>query len=156
DPVATKAAFAGEWLKTGDLGYFDDDGYLFLAGRVREIINRGGEKIAPQEVDDVLVQHPSVTAAATFPMPHATLGEEVASAVVLRPRSKATPEQIRQFVIGRLADFKIPQRVLIVKDIPRGPTGKVQRLGLAAKLGLTGSGPLSPSTTPRTALEGAL
>ncbi len=156
DPMATKNAFAGEWLKTGDLGFFDHQGYLFLAGRVREIINRGGEKVAPQEVDDVLVQHPSVTAAVTFPVPHATLGEDVASAVVLRPGSKATSKEIRQFVIGRLADFKIPQQVLIIKEIPRGPTGKVQRLGLAAKLGLTSSTPLPSFTAPRTPLEDSL
>jgi acyl-CoA synthetase (AMP-forming)/AMP-acid ligase II len=156
DPIATGDAFAGEWLKTGDLGFFDNDGYLFLAGRVREIINRGGEKVAPQEVDDILLQHPAVAAAVTFPMPHATLGEEVASAVVLRPRSKATAKELRQFVIGRLADFKIPQRILILKEIPRGPTGKVQRLGLAAKLGLTGSAARPPYAAPRTPLEEAL
>src|SRR6266849_3320471 len=84
DQTATAAAFAGDWFKTGDLGLFDDDGYLFLAGRMREIINRGGEKIAPQEVDDVLLQHPAVAEAVTFAVPHATLGEDVASAVVLR------------------------------------------------------------------------
>ena len=84
DPMATEAAFAGDWFKTGDLGFFDDDGYLFLAGRVREIINRGGEKVAPQEVDEVLLEHPAVAEAVTFAVPHATLGEDVASAVVLR------------------------------------------------------------------------
>jgi acyl-CoA synthetase (AMP-forming)/AMP-acid ligase II len=157
DPVATEAAFAGNWLKTGDLGYFDDDGYLFLAGRIREIINRGGEKIAPQEVDDVLLQHPAVTAALTFAVPHATLGEDVASAVVLRSDRKATPKEIRQFAIGRIADFKIPHRVLIVKEIPRGPTGKVRRIGLAAELGLTTSPALPEKfVAPRTPLEKAL
>ena len=69
DPMATEAAFAGDWLKTGDLGFFDDDGYLFLTGRVREIINRGGEKIAPQEVDEVLLEHPAVAEAVTFAVP---------------------------------------------------------------------------------------
>ena len=85
NPKATEAAFAGDWFKTGDLGYFDDDGYLFLAGRIREMINRGGEKVAPQEVDEVLLDHPAVAEAVTFAVPHATLGEDVASAVVLRP-----------------------------------------------------------------------
>ena len=134
--MATEAAFAGDWFKTGDLGFFDDDGYLFLTGRIREIINRGGEKIAPQEVDEVLLEHPAVAEAVTFAVPHATLGEDVASAVVLRPDAAATPKDIRQFAIGRIADFKVPRQVLIVREIPKGPTGKVQRIGLAAKLGL--------------------
>ena len=139
DPMATEAAFAGDWFKTGDLGFFDDDGYLFLAGRTREIINRGGEKIAPREVDEVLLEHPAVAEAVTFAVPHATLGEDVASAVVLRPDAVATPKDIRQFAIGRIADFKVPRQVLIVSEIPKGPTGKVQRVGLAAKLGLASS-----------------
>jgi acyl-CoA synthetase (AMP-forming)/AMP-acid ligase II len=123
DPIATEAAFAGDWFKTGDLGFFDDDGYLFLAGRVREIINRGGEKVAPQEVDHVLLQHPAVAEAVTFAVPHATLGEDVASAVVLRSHGVATPKDIRQFAIGRIADFKVPRQILIVDKIPKGPTG---------------------------------
>src|SRR5258708_23300436 len=102
DPSATAAAFAGDWFKTGDLGFFDDDGYLFLAGRVREIINRGGEKIAPQEVDEVLLQHPAVAEAVTFAAPHTTLGEDVASAVVLRARRSPTPPEKRQFAVGRI------------------------------------------------------
>ena len=154
DPLATKAAFAGDWLKTGDLGYFDADGYLFLVGRVREIINRGGEKIAPQEVDEVLLEHPAVAEAVTFAVPHATLGEDVASAVVLKPRCVATPKDIRQFGIGRIADFKLPRQVLIVTELPKGPTGKVKRIGLAAKLGLE-SGGIAPRSfvAPRTSLE---
>src|SRR5262249_35663476 len=87
DPVTTEAAFAGDWFKTGDLGFFDDDGYLFLAGRTLERINRGGEKIAPQEVEDVLLKHPAVAEAVAFAVPHATLGEDVATAVVLRPQA---------------------------------------------------------------------
>ena len=78
NPMATDAAFAGDWFKTGDLGFFDDDGYLFLSGRIREMINRGGEKIAPKEVDEVLLEHPAVAEAVTFAVPHATLGEDVA------------------------------------------------------------------------------
>src|SRR5262249_42584077 len=136
NPAATEAAFAGDWLKTGDLGYLDDDGYLFLVGRIREMINRGGEKIAPQEVDDVLLDHPAVAEAATFAVPHATLGEDVAAAIVLRPRGAATPDDIRQFARQHIADFKVPRQVLIVGAIPKGPTGKVQRVGLAAKLGV--------------------
>jgi acyl-CoA synthetase (AMP-forming)/AMP-acid ligase II len=154
DPIATTAAFAGAWFKTGDLGFFDDEGYLFLNGRIREIINRGGEKIAPQEVDEVLREHPAVAEVITFAVPHVTLGEDVASAVVLRPGCVAIPKDIRQFAIGRIADFKIPRQVLIVTEIPKGSTGKVQRIGLAAKLGLAGG--ISMSTgfvAPRTPLE---
>ena len=154
DPMANQAAFAGDWFKTGDLGFFDDDGYLFLAGRTQEIINRGGEKIAPREVDEVLLEHPAVAEAVTFAVPHATLGEDVASAVVLRPDAAATPKDIRQFAIGRLADFKVPRQVLIVEEIPKGPTGKVQRIGLAAKLGLANR-VVPPQTfvAPRTPLR---
>jgi acyl-CoA synthetase (AMP-forming)/AMP-acid ligase II len=133
DPAATKAAFAGDWFKTGDVGHFDDDGYLFLTSRVREMINRGGEKVTPQEVEAVLLQHPAVAAAVTFAVPHPTLGEDVASAIVLRPDAAATANDIRQFAMGRIADFKVPRQVVIVKDIPKGPTGKVQRIGLADK-----------------------
>jgi acyl-CoA synthetase (AMP-forming)/AMP-acid ligase II len=154
DPMTTKAAFAGDWLKTGDLGFFDADGYLFLVGRIREIINRGGEKVAPQEVDEVLLEHPAVAEAVTFAVPHATLGEDVTSAVVLQSHCAATPKDIRQFAVGRIADFKIPRQVLIVAELPKGPTGKVQRVGLAAKLGL-GIGGVMPRTflAPRTHLE---
>jgi acyl-CoA synthetase (AMP-forming)/AMP-acid ligase II len=136
DPMASQTAFVGDWFKTGDHGVFDDDGYLFLVGRSREIINCGGEKIAPQEIDDALLDHPAVAEAVTFAVPHRTLGEEVASAIVLRQPAAATPQEIRQFVIGRVADFKVPCQVLIVSELPKGPTGKVQRIGLAAKLGL--------------------
>jgi acyl-CoA synthetase (AMP-forming)/AMP-acid ligase II len=156
DPDATEAAFAGDWFKTGDLGYFDDDGYLFLVGRTREMINRGGEKVAPREVDEVLLQHPAVAEAVTFAVPHPTLGEEVASAVVLRPDSTATPKDIRRFAIARVADFKVPREVLIVNEIPKGPTGKVQRRGLAAKLGLTAGTAARAFVAPRTPLEEAL
>jgi acyl-CoA synthetase (AMP-forming)/AMP-acid ligase II len=159
NPMATAAAFAAEgWFKTGDLGHFDEDGYLFLVGRIREIINRGGEKIAPQEVDGILLDHPAVAEAVTFAVPHATLGEDVASAVVLRSHLDATPKDIRQFALGRMAAFKVPHQILIVADIPKGPTGKVQRIGLAAKLGLDTSEAGLPLAfaEPRTLLEKSL
>jgi acyl-CoA synthetase (AMP-forming)/AMP-acid ligase II len=157
DPIATKAAFAGEWFKTGDLGFFDDDGYLFLAGRIREIVNRGGEKIAPQEVDEVLLQHPAIAEAVTFAIPHPTLGEDVGSAVVLQPEAATTPKDIRQFAMGRLAAFKVPRQVQIVAEIPKGPSGKVHRVGMAAKLGLaTGTAVPQASISPRTPLEKTL
>jgi acyl-CoA synthetase (AMP-forming)/AMP-acid ligase II/acyl carrier protein len=154
NPSATKAAFAGDWFKTGDLGYFDTDGYLFLVGRIREIINRGGEKVAPQEVDEVLLDHPAVAEAVTFAVPHASLGEDIASAVVLRPHSLATPKDIRQFASGRMAEFKVPRQVLILPELPKGPTGKLKRVGLAAKLGLVNGGVMSRTVlAPRTPLE---
>jgi acyl-CoA synthetase (AMP-forming)/AMP-acid ligase II len=157
NPMASRTAFAGDWLRTGDLGFFDDNGYLFLVGRSREIINRGGEKIAPQQVDDALLEHPAVAEAVTFAVPHPTLGEDVASAIVLRQPTTATSNDIRRFVIGRVADFKVPRQVLIVSELPKGPTGKVQRLGLAAKLGLANPRAI-PLTyvAPRTPLEKAL
>jgi acyl-CoA synthetase (AMP-forming)/AMP-acid ligase II len=157
DAIATAAAFAGDWFKTGDLGFFDEDGYLFLAGRTREIINRGGEKVSPKEVDEVLLKHPAVAEAVTFAVPHATLGEDVAAAVVLKPRRAAKPKDIRQFAIGRIADFKVPRQILIVREIPKGPTGKVQRIGLAAKLGLATSTALPRAfVAPRTPIEKVL
>ena len=157
NPMATRAAFAGDWFKTRDQGFFDDDGYLFLAGRTEEMINRGGEKIAPREVDEVLLEHPAVAEAVTFAVPHVTLGEDVASVIVLRPHAAATPADIRQFALGRIADFKVPQRVLIVDEIPRGPTGKVQRVGLAAELGFTSLAVNQQAfVAPRTHLEKVL
>ena len=154
DPKATEAAFAGDWFKTGDVGFFDADGYLFLVSRIREIINRGGEKIAPQEVDEVLLEHPAVAEAVTFAVPHPTLGQDVASAVVLRSEGIATATELRQFAIGRIADFKVPGQVLVLSKIPKGPTGKVQRVGLADKLGVGGRTALPDDfVAPRTALE---
>jgi acyl-CoA synthetase (AMP-forming)/AMP-acid ligase II len=156
DAAATRAAFDGDWFRTGDHGFFDNDGYLFLVGRRQEIINRGGEKIAPREVDDVLLEHPAVAEAVTFAVPHATLGEDVASVIVLRPRAEATARDIRQFALGRVADFKVPRQVLIVGEIPKSSTGKVQRVGLAAKLGLADGIASRNFVAPRSAIEQAL
>jgi len=155
NPDATNAAFADGWFKTGDLGYFDANGYLFLVGRIREIVNRGGEKIAPRDVDEVLLEHPAVAEAVTFAVPHPTLGEDVATAIVLRPHGEASANDIRQFAKGRLAPFKIPRQVLFVKEIPKGPTGKVKRIGLAAELGLANATAMT-FVTPRTRIEKVL
>ena len=152
DAAATAAAFTGGWFKTGDQGFLDDEGFLYLSGRTREMINRGGENIAPREVDEALLEHPAVAEAVTFAVPHATLGEDVAAAVVLRPDADATAKDIRQFAAGRLADFKVPRQVLIVEQLPKGSTGKVQRIGLAEKLGL-GSAASRIFAAPRTPLE---
>ncbi len=124
------------WFRTGDQGAFDAEGYLCLTGRLKEIINRGGEKVSPLEVDAVLMDHPAVAQVVTFALPHPKLGEEVAAAVVLREGMTATEREIRDFAAGRLADFKAPRKVLILDEIPKGATGKLQRIGLAEKLGL--------------------
>jgi acyl-CoA synthetase (AMP-forming)/AMP-acid ligase II len=136
NPEANEAAFAYGWFHTGDQGVMDADGYIRVTGRLKEIINRGGEKISPREVDDVLMDHPAVAQVVTFAMPHNKLGEEVAAAVVLREGQSASESEIRGFAATRLADFKVPRKVLILQEIPKGATGKLQRIGLAAKLGL--------------------
>lgn len=134
NPTANESAFTNGWFRTGDQGFMDNDGYLFITGRLKEIINRGGEKIAPREVDEALLDHPAVAQAVTFAVPHATLGEDVAAAVVLRENASVTEREIRELAFARLADYKVPSQVLIVDEIPKGPTGKLQRIGLADKL----------------------
>jgi acyl-CoA synthetase (AMP-forming)/AMP-acid ligase II/acetyltransferase-like isoleucine patch superfamily enzyme/acyl carrier protein len=128
---SNQTMFTGGWFRTGDQGRFDSDGYLFLTGRLKEMINRGGEKIAPREVDEVLCQHSAVAHAVAFAMPHPTLGEDVAAAVVLRENVEATEREIVEFAAAQMAPFKVPQQVLIVDEIPKGPTGKLERIGLA-------------------------
>lgn len=130
---ANEAAFTNGWFRTGDQGFFDTDGYLFLTGRIKEIINRGGEKIAPREVDEALMDHPAVAQAVTFAVPHITLGEDVAVAIVLRKNARATERDLREFALTRLAHFKVPSQVILVNEIPEGPTGKLQRIGLTEK-----------------------
>jgi acyl-CoA synthetase (AMP-forming)/AMP-acid ligase II len=114
----------------------DEAGYVSLTGRLKEIINRGGEKISPREIDEVLMDHPAVQQCLTFAMPHDKLGEEVAVIVVLREGIEATVDEIREFAAKRLADFKVPKKVIFRPEIPKGATGKLQRIGLAQKLGL--------------------
>lgn len=130
---ANATAFTQGWFRTGDQGYLDGDGYLFLAGRIKELINRGGEKISPREIDDVLLAHPAVEQAVAFGVPHSTLGEEVAAVVVLRPQTQATVRELREFVAYRLADFKVPKQIAIVDEIPKSATGKLQRGDLAER-----------------------
>jgi len=136
NPEANATAFTNGWFRTGDQGVMDEDGFFSLTGRLKEIINRGGEKISPKEVDVVLMDHPAVQQVVTFAMPHDKLGEEVAAAVVLREGETAKPQEIRAFAAERLANFKVPKTVLILDEIPKGPTGKLRRIGLADKLGL--------------------
>jgi acyl-CoA synthetase (AMP-forming)/AMP-acid ligase II len=136
NPKANADAFYGEWFRTGDQGVMDDDGYVAITGRLKEIINRGGEKISPREVDEIIMEHPAVHQCVTFAMPHDMLGEEVAAAIVLRQGTSATDKELREFASERLAPYKVPKKVLILDAIPVGATGKLQRIGLAQKLGL--------------------
>jgi oxalate---CoA ligase len=136
NPLANEIAFAHGWFHTGDQGIIDDEGFLRITGRLKEIINRGGEKISPVEVDEVLLTNPAVLQAVTFAIPHDKLGEEVAAAIVLREGATASERELRDYVGSRLADFKVPRRILIVPEIPKGATGKLQRIGLAQKFGL--------------------
>jgi acyl-CoA synthetase (AMP-forming)/AMP-acid ligase II len=138
NPSANREAFSNGWFRTGDQGVMDAEGYVTITGRLKEIINRGGEKISPREVDEVLMDHPAVAQVVTFAVPHDKLGEEVAAAVVLREGQSADSKQLREFVATRLADFKVPRKIVLLDEIPKGPTGKLQRIGLAEKLGLAG------------------
>jgi acyl-CoA synthetase (AMP-forming)/AMP-acid ligase II len=138
NPKANAEAFVEGWFRTGDQGVMDADGYVSITGRLKEIINRGGEKISPREVDEVLMDHPAVQQAITFALPHDKLGEEVAAAIVLREGGTASERELRDFAAGRLADFKVPRKLVFLDEIPKGATGKPQRIGLAQKLGLAG------------------
>jgi acyl-CoA synthetase (AMP-forming)/AMP-acid ligase II len=134
--AANAEAFQGGWFRTGDEGVADDEGYLRITGRLKEIINRGGEKISPREVDEILMDHPAVAQVVCFGMPHPKLGEEVAAVVVLRDGHAATEHELQGFVSQHAADFKVPRKILFMDEIPKGATGKLQRIGLAARLGL--------------------
>ncbi len=136
NPKANETAFIDGWFRTGDEGMFDEDGYLFLTGRLKEMINRGGEKVSPLEIDVALLDHPSVAEACCFAIPHAVLGEEVAAVVVLRDGMAATALDLREFLAAKLAPFKVPRQIVINDAIPKGATGKVQRIGMAQRLGL--------------------
>ncbi len=136
NPTANESSFTHGWFRTGDQGHVDHDGYLYLTGRIKEIINRGGEKVSPREVDEVLLEHPAVAQAVAFAMPHDRLGEEVAAAVVLHEGASADEKELKEHASKHLADFKTPKTIVILQDIPKGATGKIQRIGLAEKLGL--------------------
>jgi acyl-CoA synthetase (AMP-forming)/AMP-acid ligase II len=133
---ANAEAFVNGWFRTGDQGVMDANGYITITGRLKEIINRGGEKVSPREVDEVLLDHPGIAQCVTFAVPHDMLGEDVAAAVVLREGAQVSEKDLRSFAQSRLADFKVPRKIVILEEIPKGATGKVQRIGLAQKLGL--------------------
>ena len=134
--AANASAFVDGWFRTGDQGRVDAEGYLTLTGRLKEQINRGGEKISPLEIDLVLLDHPGIAQVVTFGIPHGMLGEEVGAVVVVREGHAVTEQEVRDFAAGRLAPYKVPRRVVMMDDLPKGATGKVQRVGLAKKLGL--------------------
>ncbi|WP_027579814.1 non-ribosomal peptide synthetase [Bradyrhizobium sp. Ai1a-2] len=154
DPEATRSAFRDGWFRTGDLGYLDADGYLFIVGRIKDVINRGGQKISPLEVEEALLSHPDVREAGVFGIPHQKLGETVGAAIVLRPRSGATAHQLRQFARQRLAAYKVPSLIRMVQALPKGASGKLQRSALVE---LVSAGPASEDSEhkrlPRSELE---
>ena len=135
-PELNAMAFVDGWFRTGDEGFFDEDGYLTLTGRIKEWINRGGEKVSPAEVDAVLMGHPMVSEAATFPVPHPTLGEEVAAVVISKSNSGLTTKELRAYLLERLSGFKTPKLIVFADDIPKSAAGKVQRHKLAETLGV--------------------
>lgn len=149
NPEANRTAFAGDWFRTGDVGRLDEDGFLWLTGRAKEMINRGGENVAPVEIENVLLTHTAVAEAAVFAIPHATLGEDVAAAVVLRPGSIVEPTSLISFLLDRLSDHRMPRKILLLDSIPKGPTGKLRRTDMAAQLGLD-CPPARPAHVPPT------
>jgi acyl-CoA synthetase (AMP-forming)/AMP-acid ligase II/acyl carrier protein len=157
DAVATRSAFRGGWFRTGDLGYLDKDGYLFIVGRIKEVINRGGQKVAPAEVEEILLSHPDVVEAAVFSVPHKRLGADVGAAVVLRASATVSALKLRDFVREYLAGFKVPGVLRIVPEIPRGAGGKIKRNELAATLSIVPptaqAEPAGKTVPPRSELE---
>jgi acyl-CoA synthetase (AMP-forming)/AMP-acid ligase II len=127
---ANAESFSNGWFRTGDQGHLDDEGYLTLSGRIKELINRGGEKISPREIDEVLVTHPAVAEAVCFGIPDRVYGEDVAAAVVLR--GEATEKELIAHCRSSLSDFKCPKKIYIMESIPRTATGKIQRRNVAA------------------------
>jgi acyl-CoA synthetase (AMP-forming)/AMP-acid ligase II/acyl carrier protein len=140
-PELNLAAFIDGAYRTGDIGSIDAEGFLTLHGRKKEIINRGGEKIAPLEIDQALMGHPEVAQAAAYAVPHPRLGEDVAAAVILRPDAKVTPDALREFLSDKLAAFKIPRRIVVVDQLPKGISGKVQRKRLSEMMNGSTEGP---------------
>ena len=133
---ANAASFTDGWFRTGDQGLFDEDGYLKITGRLKEIINKGGEKISPLEVDNVLMEHPAIQQVVSFAVQDKMLGEEIAAAIVLADGASLSESELKTYAQQYLAKFKIPKIITFVDEIPKGATGKLQRIGLAEKLGL--------------------
>ena len=122
------------WFLTGDEGFLDEQDFLHLTGRLKEMINRGGEKIIPRQIDEALLAHPAVEQAVAFALPHPSLGEDLAAAVVMANGGDALEEELRRHCFGCLAPHQVPSRILLLDDLPKGPTGKLQRIGMADRL----------------------
>jgi len=133
---ANNSSYVNGWFRTGDQGFFDKEGFLQLTGRIKEIINKGGEKISPLEIDNAIMEHRSIFQGISFPIYHSKLGEEIAAAVILKKDHKLTAQKLKNFLSNKLSSFKIPQKIIFLDEIPKGKTGKLQRIGLAKKLGL--------------------
>jgi acyl-CoA synthetase (AMP-forming)/AMP-acid ligase II len=133
NPEANLSSYTKGWFRTGDQGVLDQEGYLTLIGRLKEMINRGGEKISPRELDELLLTHPAVAEAVCFGFAHPTWGEEVAAAVVLRPEMKATEADLLAFCKERVAEYKRPKKIHVVPTVPKTASGKIQRRIVAAE-----------------------
>jgi acyl-CoA synthetase (AMP-forming)/AMP-acid ligase II/thioesterase domain-containing protein len=147
NPDANARSFVDGWFLTGDQGWLDADGYLTLRGRLKELINRGGEKVGPIEVEEALLAVPGVAQAVVFAIPDARLGEDVGAAVVAHGGVTLHEHDLQATLADRLAGFKVPRLIRIVDEIPKGPTGKVQRIGMAERLGLADDPGRSPAAT---------
>ena len=136
NPDANKNSFSNGWFRTGDQGYFDKDGYLKISGRLKEIINKGGEKISPLEVDNILMDHPMIEQAVCFGYEDKMLGEDIATAIIVKQGMDCSEDDVKNYANAKLAKFKIPKKIFFVDEIPKGATGKLQRNTLAKKFGL--------------------
>jgi long-chain acyl-CoA synthetase len=136
DPDATARSLSADgWLATGDLGYRDADGFYFITGRLKELIIKGGENIAPREIDEALLKHPAVLEAAAVGIPDREYGQEILACVVLKPGSVCPPDDLRAHCLRELGRYKTPKEFRFVAELPKGPSGKVQRLKLVAAAG---------------------
>ena len=136
--LTAQAIDRGGWLRTGDLGYRDADGYYFITGRLKELIIKGGENIAPREIDEALLKHPAVLEAAAVGVPDPDYGQEILACVVLKPGRQCSEAELREFCLGELGKYKTPKRIQLLDELPKGPSGKVQRLKLASAAGGSG------------------
>jgi aryl carrier-like protein len=152
DAASARDDFFQGWFRTGDLGHVDRDGYLYIVGREKELVNRGGFKVSPSAVDAALMRHPEVVDAGTFAVPHATLGEDVATAVVLRASASVSAQALRDFAFLHLPAFMVPSQVVTVSALGRTPAGKLDRTALALAVGLRLHAGFTPPRDPTEAL----